>query len=517
MEFGLFSNGFRPHTTAAQTYEEDLAEIVLADQLGFRDCYISEHHGEPVYIDKVDTLPVPELLMCKAAAVTKRIRIGSAVKLIHLHHPVDTATQAAVADHVIGGGRFIFGFGSGFPSPLFSDERGLSYADRHERLRKSPRSHSQMLGREGAFRLGRQTLARQGHCRHATAASCAAYADGDGNRHAGDDRSLRDAQLHHAQSPARAGRIDPENRRSLHARRQGCGQPAPLSKFAVARYVYLADCRRQAMDDMRADINYELTYQIRRGLIRILTSNYGLSLKADEVTFDQLAEAGVYHLGDPDTVANELRRFFEASAAWHATDRHRKDLGDPRKGVSLDAAVHGAGGAQASRPGAGARAGYRRGVKRREERMRLGMFMMPVHPPARSFTETLAEDEQKALYADQLGFDELWLGEHFSASSEPIPSPLMFMASLVPRTKNLTFGTGVICLPNHDPVTVAAEVAQFDHMSRGHFIWHRSGWPVVRFRIVRQCRPRRARAQDDGIHRDDPTHLGAGSALRSSR
>ena len=58
MEFGLFSNGFRPHTTAAQTYAEDLAEIVLADQLGFRDCYISEHHGEPVYIDKVDTLQV---------------------------------------------------------------------------------------------------------------------------------------------------------------------------------------------------------------------------------------------------------------------------------------------------------------------------------------------------------------------------------------------------------------------------------------------------------------------------
>ena len=59
MEFGIFSNGFRPHTTAARTYEEDLFEIVLADQLGFRDAYISEHHGEPVYIDKVDTLPLP--------------------------------------------------------------------------------------------------------------------------------------------------------------------------------------------------------------------------------------------------------------------------------------------------------------------------------------------------------------------------------------------------------------------------------------------------------------------------
>ena len=32
--------------------------------------------------------------------------------------------------------------------------------------------------------------------------------------------------------------------------------------------------------------------------------------------------------------------------------------------------------------------------------MRLGIFMMPVHPPTRSFTDTLAEDEAKGLYAD---------------------------------------------------------------------------------------------------------------------
>ena len=137
MEFGIFSNGFRPHTTAAQTYEEDLAEIIHADKLGFKYAYISEHHGEPVYIDKVDTLPVPELLMCKAAALTKQIRMGAAVKLIHLAHPVDTAIQAAVTDHVVGGGRFIFGFGSGFPNPLFAGERGLSHADRHARMQES--------------------------------------------------------------------------------------------------------------------------------------------------------------------------------------------------------------------------------------------------------------------------------------------------------------------------------------------------------------------------------------------
>ena len=102
--------------------------------------------------------------------------------------------------------------------------------------------------------------------------------------------------------------------------------------------------------------------------------------------------------------------------------------------------------------------------------MRLGMFMMPVHPPDRSFWSTLEEDTEKSLLADRLGFDEIWLGEHFSASTEPIPSPLMFFSNLVHRTKNVRFGTAVINLPNHHPAIVAAEAAQFDHMSKGRFM-----------------------------------------------
>lgn len=110
---------------------------MLADQLGFKVAFISDHHGEQVYIDKVDTLPVSELLMCKAAALTKQIKMGAAVKVIHLQHPLDVAIQAATTDHMIGDGRFIFGFGSGFPSPVFSLERGLSFEDRQERQQES--------------------------------------------------------------------------------------------------------------------------------------------------------------------------------------------------------------------------------------------------------------------------------------------------------------------------------------------------------------------------------------------
>lgn len=137
MEFGIFSNGFRPHSIAADSYNEDIQEIVLAAELGFRDAYISEHHGELPYINRVDTILEPDLLMCKAAALTSKIRMGSAVKLIHIHHPIDVAIRAAITSHMLGAGRYIFGFGSGFAAPLFSQERGLTFEDRHERLNES--------------------------------------------------------------------------------------------------------------------------------------------------------------------------------------------------------------------------------------------------------------------------------------------------------------------------------------------------------------------------------------------
>ena len=103
--------------------------------------------------------------------------------------------------------------------------------------------------------------------------------------------------------------------------------------------------------------------------------------------------------------------------------------------------------------------------------MRLGMFMMPVHPPGRPLHETLAENTTKSILADRLGYDELWMGEHFSATTEPFPSPLMFLAGLVSQTKNITLGTAVINLPLHHPAIVAAEAAQFDHMSGGRFMF----------------------------------------------
>lgn len=102
--------------------------------------------------------------------------------------------------------------------------------------------------------------------------------------------------------------------------------------------------------------------------------------------------------------------------------------------------------------------------------MKLGLFMMPLHPPQRPLTETLQEDAEKTLLADQIGFDEVWVGEHFACVSETIPSPMMFMASLVRQTQRVKFGTGVISMPAHHPALLACEIALFDHIADSRFI-----------------------------------------------
>jgi alkanesulfonate monooxygenase SsuD/methylene tetrahydromethanopterin reductase-like flavin-dependent oxidoreductase (luciferase family) len=102
--------------------------------------------------------------------------------------------------------------------------------------------------------------------------------------------------------------------------------------------------------------------------------------------------------------------------------------------------------------------------------MKLGLFMMPLHTARLGYKEMFDQDLAAALHADALGYDEFWLGEHTSAKVEPISNSLQFMSALIPQTKKIKFGTGVINLPNHHPAQVAADVALFDHMSNGRFI-----------------------------------------------
>ncbi len=85
---------------------ERAAHAVRADELGFRDLWVTENTLDDSY--SVD----PMVVLTYAAAVTTRIRLGVSVVVLPLHNPVFVAHQIASLDYV-SGGRAVLGVGLG--------------------------------------------------------------------------------------------------------------------------------------------------------------------------------------------------------------------------------------------------------------------------------------------------------------------------------------------------------------------------------------------------------------------
>jgi alkanesulfonate monooxygenase SsuD/methylene tetrahydromethanopterin reductase-like flavin-dependent oxidoreductase (luciferase family) len=103
--------------------------------------------------------------------------------------------------------------------------------------------------------------------------------------------------------------------------------------------------------------------------------------------------------------------------------------------------------------------------------MKLGFFTMPMHPLDKDWRQSLREDREAFVLADELGFTEGYAGEHVTDQAENITSCLMFLASLIDRTKRIKLGTATVNMPNSHPAMIAAQVAMLDHMLDGRFIF----------------------------------------------
>ncbi|MBM3943895.1 MAG: LLM class flavin-dependent oxidoreductase, partial [SAR202 cluster bacterium] len=111
--------------------------------------------------------------------------------------------------------------------------------------------------------------------------------------------------------------------------------------------------------------------------------------------------------------------------------------------------------------------------------MHVGFFTMPLHPPGAVAADTMDGDLEQIVALDKLGYTEAWVGEHFTSAWENIPAPDLFLAKAIGLTKNIKLGTGVTCMPNHNPFMIAHRIAVLDHLARGRFYWGvgSGGWP----------------------------------------
>ena len=103
--------------------------------------------------------------------------------------------------------------------------------------------------------------------------------------------------------------------------------------------------------------------------------------------------------------------------------------------------------------------------------MQLGFFTMPIHPVDKDWRQSLREDREAFILADELGYVEGYVGEHTTDAAENITSCMMFIATLADATKRIKLGTGTINMPNAHPASTAANIAMLDHLLDGRFIF----------------------------------------------
>jgi len=128
MHVGIFLEERRPGGTELAAFQETFALAEAAEAWGLDEVWLGEIHFNP--IRSVSSAPLA--LASFIAARTRRIRIGMAVQVLPLGHPLRIAEEAATVDQ-ISEGRFDFGIGrSG--SPRAYDVLGVPYGESQDRF-----------------------------------------------------------------------------------------------------------------------------------------------------------------------------------------------------------------------------------------------------------------------------------------------------------------------------------------------------------------------------------------------
>ena len=133
---------YRPGGTQEDAFREAFSLVQLAEESGMSGVWLAERHFAAPK-GQLDTLgagipsiaSVPLVLASAIAARTARLRIGIAVAVLPLCHPIRMAEEAATVDH-ISQGRLDFGVGRSSFAKAY-EGYGIPYAESRERFQES--------------------------------------------------------------------------------------------------------------------------------------------------------------------------------------------------------------------------------------------------------------------------------------------------------------------------------------------------------------------------------------------
>ena len=104
-------------------------------------------------------------------------------------------------------------------------------------------------------------------------------------------------------------------------------------------------------------------------------------------------------------------------------------------------------------------------------RLRFGLWVDFRNPPQwlRPYKDLYAETLEMIAWAENIGYDDVWLSEHHFVDDGYSPAQMPIAAAIAVKTKKIRIGTSVVLLPMYDPVRLAEDGATVDILSDGRF------------------------------------------------
>ena len=102
--------------------------------------------------------------------------------------------------------------------------------------------------------------------------------------------------------------------------------------------------------------------------------------------------------------------------------------------------------------------------------MRFGHFFYPMKFDDSRDAEEVQECLREAELVEALGFDAIWIAEHYFTGECVYGDPLVFASAVAVKTSRIEIGFGILELPLHQPVRVAMQTALLDNLCQGRLI-----------------------------------------------
>lgn len=153
MDFGWRVPSYARPSTESKESRELVSYFAAVDEYDFSGLWVIDHLlvAPNVYSTAWHD---PMVTLAAAAAVTERVRLGTAILCAPLRHPTITAKEVATIDHLAGGGRFILGIGTGHDDMEFASV-GVPRKERGRRTDEALELIRLLLGQDDVHFEGR--------------------------------------------------------------------------------------------------------------------------------------------------------------------------------------------------------------------------------------------------------------------------------------------------------------------------------------------------------------------------